>query len=202
MILLASIVVVGIVFLKITQDTKPADTNNVSNEIVRISEATPSEANVPDNYSVAEGDPLKISIESVGIEGFIQKVGVDQNLAVAAPNNVNLAGWFVDSMLPGQKGLSIIDGHVSGRTKDGVFKQLAGVKTGDIVIVTMGGGKEHKYKVFATNTVPHEQAAQVLFDQDPKVTSQLNLITCTGQFDRQSETYADRVIVYAELINN
>ena len=173
--------------------------NAESDDVVRYSEDIPSEVAIPDTYSTKTGEVKSIEIPSAGIKGFIQKVGVDQNRAVAAPNNVHLAGWFVDSVKPGDKGLSIIDGHVSGRSADGVFKKLPEVRPDDEVIMTMGGGQKFTYIVFDTKTVPNDQAASALFEQNPRVSHQLNLITCTGRYDAGSRTYADRVIVYASL---
>ena len=42
----------------------------------------------------ASTEPKFISIPAVGISGYIQKVGVDQNKEVAVPNNIHFAGWF------------------------------------------------------------------------------------------------------------
>src|SRR5690606_38524134 len=117
-----------------------------------------------------------------------------------APTNVSLAGWFVDSVKPGDKGLSIIDGHVRGRSKPGVFERLDQVKEGDEIIITFGNGSQKRFMVFATKTVPETEAAGHLFEQHSDISSQLNLITCTGQYDAGSRTYADRVIVMAQLV--
>lgn len=170
--------------------------------VLRFSVDVPSEQAIPDTYSVPDGQPLSIEISSVSIKGFIQKVGIDQHQAVTAPNNVHLAGWFIDSVKPGESGLSIIDGHVSGRSADGIFKKLPEVKNDDEIVITMGGGGVFVYKVFATKTVPNDQAAKVLFEQNPSVTHQLNLITCTGRYDANTRTYADRAIVYARLVQD
>ncbi len=160
----------------------------------------PSEERPSDEYSVPDGQPLSIEIAMVGIKGYIQRVGIDQHGAVAAPNNVHLAGWFVDSVLPGQKGLSIIDGHEGGPTMDGIFKQLPEVEVGDEVVVTMGGGTRYTYKIFAVKVVPKDQAASILFEQDPaSVNGQLNLITCVGEYDDIAGTYSDRSVIYAAL---
>lgn len=195
---LISAIVLAIVsagLLVVVQQTDGA----ISDEVIRHTTTTPSETPVPQSYKTPNEQPLSISIPSVDIRGFIQKVGVDQHRAIAAPNNVHLAGWFVDSVKPGQKGLSIIDGHVNGRTQDGVFKNLSRVRSGDLVTVTEAGGKKYTYKVFKTTTLPNKKAAEALFQQDPSVASQLNLITCAGQYDGKTRTYTDRVIVYASL---
>ncbi len=172
-------------------------------EAVTYSTDMPSENLPGDNY-VWPGhpeDPKKIVISSVGIDGYIQNVGVDQNNEIAVPNNVHIAGWFVDSVRPGQQGLSIIDGHVSGRTTDGIFKALPNVAEGAEIIVEFGNGQAKIFRVLDVATVPVAEAPGVLFSQNPSVSNQLNLITCVGAFDRQTGRYQDRVIVSAELVD-
>lgn len=194
-LLLAALVFVAVLVLLTVVTTDPPLQDKVVTETLEW----PSETPVATTYRVAADQPLSITIPSTETFGYIQKVGVDQHQAVTAPNNVSLAGWFVDSVRPGDKGLSIIDGHVRGRSKAGVFERLSDVKEGDDITITYGNGSEKRFVVFATKTVPEPEAASHLFEQRPDITSQLNLITCTGRYDAGSRTYADRVIVMAQL---
>jgi LPXTG-site transpeptidase (sortase) family protein len=149
----------------------------------------------------APDEPKYISLPTIGAEGFVQRVGVDQNKQVAVPSNIHIAGWFVDSVKPGQNGLSIIDGHVTGWTTDGIFKNLGQLKSGDTYTVKLGNGTIKKYKVKEVITRPAVKSASPLFSQDPKVKSQLNLITCGGKFDQKTNQYENRIIATSELIN-
>lgn len=168
---------------------------------VNYSTDTPSEDPIaePYNWSGNPSDPKYISLPTINSEGYIQRVGVDQNKQVAVPDNINMAGWFVDSVTPSQKGLSIIDGHVSGRYHDAIFKNLVNLKVGDHFQVTLGNGRVLDYKVINIQSVSVAQAPSVLFSQDPKVSSQLNLITCGGNYDESQKSFDHRVIVGAEL---
>ena len=145
-------------------------------------------------------DPKYITLPTIKSAGFIQNVAVDQNKQVGVPNNVHMAGWFTESVLPGQKGLSIIDGHVDGRTDVGIFEKLGKLNKGDQFTVELGNGKVLTYKVVASSTVAVKDAAAVLFSQDGTIASQLNLITCGGTFNRDVHAYDKRVIVSASLI--
>jgi LPXTG-site transpeptidase (sortase) family protein len=147
----------------------------------------------------SELDPKKIDLPTLGIEGYIQKVSVDQNQQMAAPNNVHLAGWFVKSVQPGQLGLSIIDGHVDGKTTEGIFKKLDQLKTGDQYAIELGNGKQLQYKVGNVTNISVTEAANLLYSQEPGIKSQLNLITCGGSFDSKTG-YSQRVIVTSELL--
>lgn len=171
-------------------------------EAITYSTDTPEETK-PDsgyNWRGEPIDPKYIRLPSIGAEGFIQRVGVDQNQQVAVPNNVHVGGWFVDSVRPGQTGLSIIDGHVDGREADGIFKNLANLKENDEYSIEMGDGNTTRYRVIEVASVDTSGAANVLFSQKPNVKSQLNLITCGGDFDPSARSYNKRVIVSSELI--
>ena len=172
-------------------------------EVITYSIDTPDETRPGSDYKWRGGpdDPKYIKLPSIQAEGFIQNVGIDQKREVAVPNNVHMAGWFVDSTRPGQQGLSIIDGHVDGRQNDGIFKQISELKESDEYTVETGSGNLKRYQVNQVVTIDVKDAADVLFSQDPKVKSQLNLITCGGNFDQQSRRYDKRVIVVSELIH-
>ncbi|MCA9347975.1 class F sortase [Candidatus Saccharibacteria bacterium] len=171
--------------------------------IITYSTDTPDDSREnADNYNWRGGveDPKKIIMPSIGVDSFIQQVGVDQNDEVAVPNNVHLAGWYVESARPGRQGLSIIDGHVNGRTAEGVFRNLEKLVKDDEVGIEFGNGEIKNFKVIETHRAKVDEAASILFSQKPKVYSQLNLITCVGEFDRETRRYQERLIVYTELI--
>lgn len=172
-------------------------------DTVVYSESTPDERRTDSacgNYVVPDDQPRKIEIPSVGIDNCIQKVGVDQNGAIAVPSNVHLAGWFVDSAVPGAKGLSIIDGHVLGRYGDAIFVNLHKLVPGNRVNIQMGDLSYKSFEVVDSNNYSVEDAQPKIFEMLGDVDSQLTLITCFGTFDAQSQTYDQRLIVRAKLI--
>lgn len=175
----------------------------VEQDIITYSTDAPSEVK-PDQTYEWKGrpeDPKKITIPNAQTDGLIQKVGKDQHGQVAVPNNIHIAGWFVDSARPGQLGLSVIDGHVDGRSEtSGVFKQINRLSDGDTFQVELGSGTTLHYKVRSVHSVDTDQAASTLFSQVPSIASQLNLITCGGNYDRESRDYDKRIIVVGELV--
>lgn len=173
------------------------------NTTVTYSTDTPDEDKPGDDFKWWGGrnDPKYIRIPSIKAEGYIQNVGVDQKKQIAVPNNIHMAGWFVDSARPGNKGLSIIDGHVTGRVNDGIFKNLGNLKQGDSYSVEMGDGSIKNYKVIKIVSVATKDSASVLFSQSSKVKSQLNLITCGGNFNQKTQQYDKRIIVASELVS-
>ncbi len=188
---------VGSYFLFFKKDGQPQ-----GEQTITYSTDSPDESKAnAENYDWkgAPDEPRKLRISSISVDTYVQKAGVDQKNQVAVPNNVHLAGWFSESQKPGQNGLSIIAGHVSGKTTDGVFKNLKNLKTGDEFEVELGNGEVKYYKVTETHQVKESEAAGILFSQNPKVRSQVNLITCGGTFNKSTNQYDDRIIVSGEL---
>ena len=171
-------------------------------EVITFSTDTPNEVKPDVGYSWPgkPGGPKYISLPSINSGGYIQKVGVDQNRAIAVPNNVHFAGWFVESARPGDRGLSIIDGHVDGRESDGVFKRLAELSEGDTFTVEFGDGTVRTFRVTGVTSVHADSAENALFSQGSWVSSQLNLITCGGSFDAATGAYDERVIVASTVV--
>ncbi|HSI20767.1 MAG TPA: class F sortase [Verrucomicrobiae bacterium] len=141
----------------------------------------------------------RLVVPSIGVDGYIQRVGIDQYKNIAVPTNVHLAGWFTQSVVPGEKGLSIIDGHVNGRKGAGIFSKLAQVSKGDEITITLANGTARVFEVVSVTTIPTEEAANSLFSQDPAIERQLNLITCSGIYERASKDFTHRTIVAARL---
>jgi LPXTG-site transpeptidase (sortase) family protein len=203
-LLLITLVVLALVAVgayRVSLPKAPASTSE-SAAVVTTSTDTPDETKPAKGYEWrgTSSDPKYIELPIINAEGFIQTVGVDQNKQVAVPDNIHMAGWFRDSVKPGQKGLSIIDGHLNGTGADGIFIHLQKMKKDDTFTIEFGDGSTKQFKVTGIATVDTKDAANVLFSQDPKATNQLNLITCGGNFDRSSRLYDKRVIVSSELV--
>lgn len=177
--------------------------STVDTEIITYSTDEPSETKPSTlfNWRGNANDPKKIVIESVGIEGFVQNVGIDQNNQIAVPNNVHKAGWFVDTVRPGEKGLSIIDGHIDGRTSnDAIFKNLPNVSVGDEVKIMFGDNSIKVFSIVSKTEAPTNEIAEVLYSQIPGINSQLNLITCVGSYKQDQGGYDKRLVVSLKSI--
>ncbi len=177
---------------------------NVSDmaEVITHSTDTPDETKPGADYAWrgAANDPKKIIIPGLGIDSYLQNVGVDQNQEIAVPNNIHVGGWFVNSVRPGEKGLSIIDGHLNGRAGDGIFIDLEKIEEGATYEIEFGDGSRKTFRAVSVSTVDLADAPSVLFSQDPAITNQLTLITCGGQYDRTERLYDKRIIVTSEPI--
>ena len=173
-----------------------------SEKVVTQSVDKPNEATVSSNdfANVPADQPKEILIPSISVDGYIQKIGVDNNSQMAVPNNIHLAGWYVNSVKPGESGLSIIDGHVLGRYNDAIFKDLINLTPGNTFSIIYGDNSEKLFAVKEVKLLPVSDTAVYLNTKDQNIISQLNLITCGGNFDRNSQTYDKRVVVKSEGI--
>jgi LPXTG-site transpeptidase (sortase) family protein len=184
-----------------THTPHPAITKTVITKSTDRPDETPPTAACTD-YKVGPSHPQRIDLPSIGSSGCIQQVGIDQHGRIAVPTNIYTAAWYVKSALPGQPGLSIIDGHISGRyNTNGIFQRLAQLKPGDTFTVTLGDDTVLSYRVFKRQSVPLSLTVGALLTQDTsKAASQLNLITCSGQYNKSTNIYDHRTIVSAELL--
>lgn len=154
---------------------------------------TPVDINQP--YSVPDHYPRSISIPSIGAEGFIQQVGVLDTGEVAVPSNIHYGGWYNGSALPGSDGVSLIAGHVNGRYTPAIFKQLETLTAGDRFIVELGDRSELEFEIVSIEAYSVDDIDDVFMSHDSSIAQQLNLITCAGSFDADTQQYSERVLV-------
>lgn len=185
--------------IEATAQAQP-DTANVSDRpstSANVSESEPT-TQAKRAYSVAADMPKYIKINSLNVWARVLRVGVDKNSEIGTPNNVYDTGWYDGSAKPGQPGAALIDGHVLGPTKGGIFANLKNIKTGSEIIIVTGDDRELKYSVVATEAV---DAATIdvgrLLRPYGDASQGLTLITCNGKYNSKSETFNKRFIVYA-----
>ncbi len=176
------------------------------NSIITYTTMTPSERATPsptmaDAYKVPANQPRAIALPSINTSGFIQRVDRDNQGRMATPTNVAFAAWYVKSSLPGQPGLSIINGHVSGRYKPGIFKNIQKLQKNDAIRIQLGDLSWIEYRV--TDTTIHDASdTKALFNRNSDVTSELHLVTCGGTYNKINKSYDKRVLVTAALLSS
>lgn len=145
--------------------------------------------------------PRYVRIPSLKVFAQVQRQGIGKNGALKAPGNVHNAGWYENSSKPGEAGAVLLDGHVAGPTKRGVFYNIKNLKAGQTIEIERGDGQKFTYKVVKTvvsKAAQTDMAAAMLSVAAGK--GGLNLITCTGQYDHKTGEYDQRLIVFAEQV--
>ena len=168
--------------------------------VVTHSVEKPSEIE-PEDFDVPADIPKRITLKNLRNSGYMQMVGIDQNDDIAVPSNVLMAGWYVNSVRPGDIGLSIVTGHRDGVMKKGIFRYLGDSRVGHIVEVEYGDGSIRSFEVVDIYEVTIEDAFDLLYEKRDDIERQLNLITCGGTYNRSRETYDNRIIVVTRGIN-
>lgn len=151
------------------------------------------------DHIVAPHEPRYLSIAKLGVKGRVMQVGVNAQGQLEAPYNVNDAGWYRESALPGDAGgAMLVDGHAYGPTQPGIFDRLEDLQAGDQIQVERGDGKMFTFKVVKTKTFNNDNVdmASAMVSADTNRLG-LNLITCSGEYDPRTGDYDQRHIVYA-----
>jgi sortase A len=191
--------------------------SHVQAQAKKLSQQAPSEEDAGDrpdethpgdnavvNYRVDPDAPRRISIPKIGVNARIKPLGTKSNNELKAPANIYDAGWFDRSARLGERGgtATLIDGHVHGLTKPGVFYALKKVGLGEVIEVERGDGKIFKYEVVRTRTYNRHSVDMnaAMTAIDPALPG-LNIMTCTGALEKDANTYSDRLLVQAVLID-
>lgn len=169
------------------------------NQIVTESVEEPQETQ-PKEYDVPADLPKRIIIPKIYVKSLIQLVSTDQEGRIAVPNNIYVAGWYINSVRPGENGLSIIDGHRDGKKNHGIFYNLEKLKKDDKISIEYGDGSLREFLVIDVVQIVTEEAQEVMYERLEGVEKQLVLVTCGGEYDNELKTYIDRVIVRAKGI--
>lgn len=148
--------------------------------------------------------PWELILPSAGIRAAVVQVGLTADGAMGSPDNPFVVGWFNRSALPGELGNALLGGHRDYQDRDGnidvgVCWKLDETGVGDQLI--MFDEAQNRYYVYdivdkATIRPDSEEAIRYLSQTRESV---ITLITCSGDFDEQTHSYEERLIVVALL---
>ncbi|MBC7746456.1 class F sortase [Pedobacter sp.] len=177
---------------------------NVAQSVVGTTASRQPDETKPDaasqsSYTVGPTKPRMLIIDKLGVNARVHQLGVDSNNELQTPNNIYDTGWYDNSAKPGDAGGAIlIDGHVHGPTQPGVFYKLKTLVAGDIIKLERGDDTVYTFKVVKSQTYPVDNV-----DMNAAIVSAvpgklgLNLMTCTGSVNTQTQSYNERLIVFA-----
>jgi LPXTG-site transpeptidase (sortase) family protein len=144
--------------------------------------------------------PVKILIPLISVDAPVEQLGqaADGSIDLPPLGNHNLAGWYDKSVTPGQKGTSVILGHVDNVNGTSVFFYVKELKKGDAVDVVLADGKTANFTVDSVReVVKADFSASSVYGSEPYPA--LRLVTCGGPFDSATGQYLDNIVVYAHL---
>jgi hypothetical protein len=142
--------------------------------------------------------PVSVSIPSIGVDGAdVVEVGLDDNRAVAIPDDVSQVGWYNRGPRPGEDGNAFMTSHIDSRTQGpGVLFDLRRSEPGDLIEVEHEDGSTTQWEVvhrerITKGSYPMERVFR--FDGPPG----LVIDTCGGPWDPETRSYENIDIVYA-----
>ncbi|MER5553645.1 class F sortase [Streptomyces sp. NPDC002793] len=160
----------------------------------------PSAAASAPSPGLPRSEPERIRIRSIGVDAPFAPLSIGPSGQLDAPpaNDANLAGWFKDGATPGERGTSVVAGHVDTKTGPAVFLLLSTLKAGNTVDITRRDGSVAGFKVDSVETFSKEDFPNERVYAD-NGRAQLRLITCGGAYDKKKKDYKDNVVVFAHL---
>jgi LPXTG-site transpeptidase (sortase) family protein len=156
----------------------------------------------PGATTQAQPRPVRVVVAGRHIDGpllpeglGVTKKGGFDNPPVEKPQ---LGSWYNLGPRPGAPGPAVILGHINGNGKLGLFRYLDTVKSGDRVTVYREDGSKLTFKVYKTQqVVKTEFPTSAVFGETGA--SELRLISCGGDYDKDNRRYLSNVIAYARL---
>lgn len=145
--------------------------------------------------------PLTLSIPKLNIHSTIESVGLDSAGRMDVPKGVGDTGWYSLGPKPGELGNAVIDGHFDTPTgAPSVFYYIGNLTPGDTIQVTDAANKIYTFTVTKVTSFPDKNfpIQQVFGSHSSK---NLNLITCSGTWDRVAHNYSNRTVVFSTLSN-
>jgi len=149
--------------------------------------------------SVQAAEPRLISIPKINITADVESVGEDEKGRMAVPGEVMNVGWYKLGYKPGEKGSAVFAGHLDKVTGEpAVFYDISKLSAGDEIIVTDKNGKKLTFEVIKSQVYPFDEVPlKEVFLSTDKI--RLNLITCTGSWNKDDKNYSNRLVVYSQL---
>ena len=155
--------------------------------------------NIVFNGAAKVGLPVRLEIPKIDVDSAVEYVGLASDGSMDVPKRPENVAWYQPGVRPGDIGSAVIAGHF-GFWKNGegsVFDELNKLKRGDLIYIHDEKGEiitfvVRELKIFEDN----EDAASVFISNDNK--AHLNLITCQGNWDKVTQSYPKRLVVFAD----
>jgi hypothetical protein len=159
----------------------------------------PIQANpMPSVPYVVSPEPVQLLIASQNLHPLVESVGVDRYGSMSVPRNYFDVGWYNLGPVPGDPGDAVIDGHAGYPDQPLVFGKLSKMRLGERIVVVLADGSRRAFSVTSVKSWPFWAHPAGLFQGDGP--ARLTLITCSGEFNDQTHSYHDRLVLEAAFV--
>ena len=142
--------------------------------------------------------PVRLKIPSINVDALVEYVGLTSDGAMDVPKGPDNVAWFNLGPRPGENGSAVIAGHYGWKNNiPAVFDNLHKLRKGDKIYIEDEKGAKTVFVVREIQIYDKNVDASLVFgSSDGK--AHLNLITCTGVWNKAEKTRSDRLIVFTD----
>ncbi len=144
--------------------------------------------------------PVRLQIPKLKVNAVVRSVGLTANGSMGIPKLPSETVWYMYGPKPGEKGSAVIAGHVNWYSgAKGIFERINTLKPGDIITVQDDKGLTMDFAVSTTRAIGEKADATSVFrSYDGK--AHLNLVTCSGIWNKVTRSYSKRLVVFADKV--
>ena len=145
-----------------------------------------------------ERRPVRVRVPGVRTPAPVQARTTDPvDGGLDLPDDAATVAWWGSGVSPGDgAGSVVLAAHVTYDGQTGPFTDLARVQRGAEVVVTSADGTDHRYVVEGVRSADKDALdREALFRTTGP--AQLALVTCGGEYDPETRSYASNVVLTA-----
>ncbi|PIR13819.1 sortase [Candidatus Falkowbacteria bacterium CG11_big_fil_rev_8_21_14_0_20_39_10] len=147
---------------------------------------------------VSIGLPVRLKIPVISVDSAVIPVGLTPDGAMDVPKDPAEVAWYSLGPRPGESGSAVIAGHYDWiKNILAVFDNLHKLSKGDKISVEDENGVATTFVVREIRIYGKDEDASNVFGSDDDK-AHLNLITCTGVWNKAKKIYSNRLIVFTD----
>lgn len=144
------------------------------------------------------GKPARLKIPKINLDSTVEFVGLTPDGAMDMPKERANVAWFELGPRPGENGTAVIAGHYGQKNKKAsAFDNLHKLRKGDKLYVEDDKGVIITFVVRENRRYDPKADASAVFGVNSGP-AHLNLVTCEGDWDKVSESYPTRLVVFTD----
>lgn len=170
------------------------------------SSPTPTVTPTPGAVGVVlpRSEPVALDIPAIGVRSDVFPIGLNADGTIAVPEQgprYDSPAWYRYSPTPGQRGPSVIEGHLDSPTgAPSVFYRLGELRPGQEIGVDRADGLTAMFRVTSVQQYAKAEFPTSAVYGDLTYAG-LRLITCAGGLDSVTRHYLDNTVVFAEFVS-
>lgn len=145
------------------------------------------------------GLPIRLKIPKIKVNAMIEHVNLAPDGSMSTPKDPFNVAWYKTGPRPGDNGSAVIAGHY-GYWENGtptVFNNLNKLSPGDKLYIENNDGSTAIFVVRENLKYESKADASNVFASNDQG-AHLNLITCDGIWDKISQSYPKRLVIFAD----